>query len=398
MPKFICPYCFEEIDSGELCFQCSNAGCVRPDRRYTEHQRGRPLLPNETPVTHGTIFNVKGPNALLRLFGARSPSEGHCPECSAVTSTRACPNCHSVFPHGIDNLSNMVIAVIGAKETGKSHYIAVLIQQIYNLYNLFDWSLMAMDDETMRLYNDRFHKPLYTNRQTIHVTTTAKADQDVRKPLLYSLSMTSGRRLKTVTLAFFDTAGEDMDDEIAMRTINPYIYNASGIILLLDPLQIRTLRGKVDASFDQPDENMPGMANTAVGDVINKTTNLIYTKRRIPHSKTIPIPLAVVFSKIDMLRPGLGDDAPLYQPSRHRGFFNIREFENNDAFVRNWVGEFDRRFIQGMLHYRDHAFFGASALGGNPTVAGELPFEPRPVRVEDPFLWLLWKNGFIPGR
>ena len=397
MSKFICPYCFEEIDSGELCFQCSNSGCVRPDKRYTEHQRGRYLLPDETPVTRETVFTTAGPNALLRMFGVRNPSVSICPECNVETSTRACPNCHSTFPHGIDNLSNMVIAIIGAKETGKSHYIAVLIQQIYNLYNLFDWSLMAMDDETMRLYNDRFHKPLYTNRKTIHVTTTAKSNQDVRKPLLYSLSIVSGKRLKTVTLAFFDTAGEDMDDEIAMRTINPYIYNASGIILLLDPLQIRNIRGRVNQSLDDH-ENMPSLANTAVGDIINKTSNLIYTKRGISHSRPIPIPLAVVFSKVDMLRPVLGDDAPIYQPSRHRGYFNIREFENNDAFVRNWVGEFDRQFIQGMLRYREHAFFGASALGGNPTTAGDLPFEPRPVRVEDPFLWLLWKNGFISGK
>ena len=303
----------------------------------------------------------------------------------------------------MDNLSNLVIAVIGAKETGKSHYIAVLIQQIYNLYNLFDWSLMALDDETMRLYNDRFHRPLYTDRRTIRITMTAKSDSEVRKPLLYSLVTTSGRRLKTVTLAFFDTAGEDMDDEVAMRTINPYIYNASGMILLLDPLQIKNLREQVDASLVAPangqtNVNMPGLANTPVGDIINKTSNLIYTKRRIPQTRTIPIPLAVVFSKIDMLKSVLGDDAPMFQPSRHHGFFNIREFENNDAFIRNWVGEFDRRFMQGTRHFRDTAFFGVSALGGNPAPSGALPYEPRPIRVIDPFLWILWKNHLIHGK
>ena len=379
MSKLICPYCFETMDSNEIWFQCPNSDCDEQ------------------------VFPARSPNILQRMFGVRNPAEVRCPECSAGTSVRACPYCHSAFPHGLDNLSNIVIAIIGAKETGKSHYIAVLIQQIYNLYNLFDWSLMAMDDETMRLYNDRFHRPLYANRKTIHVTRTAKADVDVRKPLLYSLSKTSGRRLKTVTLAFFDTAGEDMDDEVAMRAINPYIYNASGIILLLDPLQIKNLRDQVDASLHTHANaptgvNLPGLANTSVGDIINKTTNLITTKRRIPHTRTIPIPLAVVFSKIDMLKPVLGEDAPIYHPSRHRGFFNIREFENNDAFVRNWVGEFDRRFIQGTLHYRETAFFGVSALGGNPSVTGDLPFEPRPIRVEDPFLWLLWKNGFIQGR
>jgi hypothetical protein len=384
MSKSICPFCFEEMDSHEIWFQCTRSDCAEQ------------------------VFPAARPNALQRLFGVGNPVEARCPACYTAATTRACPHCYRAFPHGMDGLSNIVIAIIGAKETGKSHYIAVLIQQIYNLYNQFDWSLMAMDDETMRLYNDRFHRPLYMNRKTIRVTMTAKSDADVRKPLLYSLSTgcyaggtRAGNRFKTVTLAFFDTAGEDMDDEIAMRAINPYIYNASGIILLLDPLQIKNLREQIDVSLNNntnADVNMPGLANTSVGDIINKTSNLIYTKRRISHTRTIPIPLAVVFSKIDMLKPVLGDDAPIYQPSRHRGFFNIREFENNDAFVRNWVGEFDRRFIQGVRHYRETAFFGASALGGNPTMTGDLPFEPRPIRVEDPFLWLLWKNGFIQGR
>jgi len=398
MSKLICPYCFEETDSNEIWFQCSNSACFKAQ---LDGGRPREYLPQ------AQVFPTRRPNILQRMFGAGNPTEGRCPGCSTTTSTRVCPHCHNAFPHGLDHLSNIVIAIIGAKETGKSHYIAVLIRQIYNLYNLFDWSLMAMDDETMRLYNDRFHKPLYANRKTIRVTMTAKSDLDVRKPLLYSLSKTSGRRLKTVTLAFFDTAGEDMDDEVAMRAINPYIYNASGIILLLDPLQIPELRGvHLPVGETGANVNMPGLANTSAGDIINKTSNLIYTKRRrvagrtapISPTRTIPIPLAVVFSKIDMLQSVLGDDAPIYQPSRHRGFFNIREFENNDAFIRNWVGEFDRRFIQGTRHYRETAFFGASALGGNPSAAGDLPFEPRPIRVEDPFLWLLWKNGFIPGR
>jgi len=390
MSKFICPYCFEETDSGEVWFQCSNSACFKGQ---LDVGRPREYLPQ------AKVFPTRKPNLVQRMFGVGNPTEGRCPGCSTVTTTRVCPHCHHAFPHGMDHLSNIVIAIIGAKETGKSHYIAVLIQQIYNLYNLFDWSLMAMDDETMRLYNDRFYKPLYANRKTIRVTMTAKSDADVRKPLLYSLSKTSGRRLKTVTLAFFDTAGEDMDDEVAMRAINPYIYNASGIILLLDPLQIPELRvAHLPAGETGANVNMPSLANTSAGDIINKTSNLIYTKRRIAHSRTIPIPLAFVFSKIDMLPSVLGDDAPIYQPSRHRGFFNIREFENNDAFIRNWVGEFDRRFIQGTRHYRETAFFGASALGGNPGPTGDLPFEPRPIRVEDPFLWLLWKNGFIPGR
>ena len=43
------------------------------------------------------------------------------------------------------------------------------------------------------------------------------------------------------------------------------------------------------------------------------------------------------------------------------------------------------------------AFFGVSALGCNPQATQRLDFAPRPARVEDPFLWILWKNKLIQG-
>ncbi len=46
---------------------------------------------------------------------------------------------------------------------------------------------------------------------------------------------------------------------------------------------------------------------------------------------------------------------------------------------------------------RKKAFFGLSALGCNPDeLNGTVPIV-APMRVEDPFLWLLYKNKFIPG-
>lgn len=399
MSQYVCPFCFNKADSDDVRFQCSNPGCTMRDRVRAEFEKNAPLLPGENIERFPTVFKARPTGLFSRLFGAHGPREAKCPQCDSRTSIRACPICHSPFPHGVDELSNMVIAIIGAKETGKSHYIAVLIHRIYELYDQFGWTLMAFDDETMKRYDEQFRKKLYVEKTVIPITQKARGNTDVRKPLLYSLSLSRGRSLKSITLAFFDTAGEDMNDETEMRRYTPYIYNAAGIILLLDPLQQRGLREQLAREkIESLPDNIKTDANTSVGNIINKTVNLIVTKRQLSRSKRIGIPLAVAFSKMDEFRDVLGKEAPIFQPTRHKGYFDKAEFGEIDGFVRNWVGHFDRQFIQGTQYFSDSAFFGVSALGARPDQNDHLAFEPRPERVEDPFLWLLWKNHFISGR
>lgn len=397
MSLFVCPYCFNQTDSNVLWFQCANPNCVQRDPVRTRFELGYAPEGKVEARLFPTVFRKSATNILLRACGVRNPHKVSCPRCGETTSIRVCPHCHSPFPHGIDSLSNVVIAIIGAKETGKSHYIAVLIDRIYEMHDQFDWALMAFDDETMRRYEEEFRKPLYDRKTTLQITPKAAQNADVRKPLLYTLGLSEGRRNKTITLAFFDTAGEDMNDEMELRRYAPYIYNAAGIILLLDPLQQPSLRNQLPPErVHTLPQSIRSDANTSAAKIINRTVNLIHTKRDIPRNKKISIPLAVAFSKTDEFHDVLGRDAPIYRPSRHDGHFNTREFEDIDAFIRNWVGHFDPQFFQGTACFADTGFFGVSALGAPPNET-QLSFKPRPERVEDPFLWLLWKNKFIRG-
>ncbi len=49
-------------------------------------------------------------------------------------------------------------------------------------------------------------------------------------------------------------------------------------------------------------------------------------------------------------------------------------------------------FLQLVRSFKDHSIFAVSALGCNPT-GSTLPRGVSPMRVEDPFLWLLNKEG-----
>ena len=212
--------------------------------------------------------------------------------------------------------------------------------------------------------------------------------------------MRKKNQYKVVILAFFDTAGEDMSNEKQMKQITKYIYNAAGIILLVDPLQFRKVREELVEEKQLTEADLPQANNECAGDIITYVNNLItHNRHDIPSEKMIPIPLAVAFSKIDMLKESLGADSRIFQESRHRGKLDLREFGEINDTIEEWIERYDdtKKFIPVTKNFENVGFFGVSALGGNPH-NGRLQFTPRPIRVEDPFLWLLWKNNLIEGE
>ena len=75
------------------------------------------------------------------------------------------------------------------------------------------------------------------------------------------------------------------------------------------------------------------------------------------------------------------------------GKYDEENFEQINAeleeYVRRTIGP---EFLQVVRSFNDHSIFAVSALGCNPT-GSALPRGVSPMRVEDPFLWLLSKEG-----
>lgn len=181
------------------------------------------------------------------LFSQKQPVI--CPYCFKIIKDKRATKCTheecgKEFPHEYVRWRSPFIAVIGAASSGKSHYIATLIQRINELAarkhhtNRFDWCMSSADDNTRKKYNDIFRKPLYDEISLIDKTSQK---QDAT-PLLYYMRTPS---YNYITLTFFDTAGEHFDAQAAMKSYTPYVCNASGIILLLDPLQQKEMRTKL---------------------------------------------------------------------------------------------------------------------------------------------------------
>lgn len=381
----ICPYCFEAYKLRDTPFRCASPGSrCKPEQ---DSVRARSWDDN---VPMGRVLPSSG----------KFQEEVRCPSCTQVTRKRLCPHCHMELPHTVGKFPNYIFAVVGAKEAGKSHYLAVLIDQVRReLGPALDMLLEPLNDHTVKRYREDFYQPLYKNRRVITSTNSALSDRRVQMPLVYTLTFSGkdilGRkRIKSVvTLVFFDTAGEDLDDEDTIATVNKYIYYSNGIILLLDPLQLPQVRAELEGRVALPN------VNTETADILTRMTRLVLAGRRLPADAMIPAPLAVAFSKFDAVEPLVDSQMQLNAAADHRAGFDVADFDAVSAEMQALLARWDSQVLvhQVQTHYRRFGFFGLSALGCNPHGDQQVP-RVLPRRVEDPFLWLLHEHGLIPSR
>ena len=378
----ICPFCFEYFYLRETPFRCTSPMSIctpQIDEVLQQH------LNDNRPV--GKVLN--SPDKFVKYLS--------CPDCGHQSRKRICPICHAELPRTIGKYKNYIFAVIGAKESGKSHYLAVLINQMKRVIGpKMDLLITPMNDATINRYEQDFYKPVYEEGRVIDATHSALASSDVQKPLVYTLTISGagwfGKKTikNAAVLVFFDTAGEDLNAEDTMETVNKYIYRSDGILLLVDPLQLPTVRERLGQEAALPSRN----AGTTT--IIERTTTLIERGCNIDSTKMIPIPLAVAFSKFDAVKPLIDDQFQLNTEARHEHGFDMRDFDainsEMEGLLADWGNEDLIHHIKS--RYTKHGFFGLSALGCNPHATKSIP-RVLPQRAEDPFLWLLAENELI---
>jgi hypothetical protein len=211
------------------------------------------------------------------------------------------------------------------------------------------------------------------------------------------MKFNTGSKIKVVTLSLFDTAGEDLKSQEDMEKHTKYLIHSAGIICLLDPLQIDHVRTEVQAV--DPNVSLPVEdPNAEPSDLIVRTTKLIRSGLNLKEETLITTPLAVSFSKVDAVKPLIDVTSSLQRKSQHTetNAFHVNDFQAVDSEMRSLVQSWTEGNLTNMieLNYKNHAYFGVSALGHAPN--GQLG-DIKPYRVEDPFLWLLWKNNVIKG-
>ncbi|GII96756.1 TRAFAC clade GTPase domain-containing protein [Sinosporangium siamense] len=382
-----CPYCFDRVRRRDIGFRCmgkSNraAGCDPvPDEVLGGFRGG--AVPSLPPVFTAERVRRRVP----------------CPMCRRETGWRVCPSCHSRLSPDYCANPGKIVALVGAKGSGKSTFIAVLIHELMNRVGAeLGSSLVACDDRTIERYKQDFARPLYTERRLLHATQSAAAE--TRDPLVYLFTRTVGRgvfrRTRSLTLVLFDTAGEDLRLREVSELHLRYLGAADAVIFLLDPLE---LPGANPALHGAARERSATLRNDPMSDamnVITRVTELLRTRDR----GRLSVPVAVALSKIDTLQPAMERQSALHRARAPVGALDLDDREAVHEQIRGllheWqAGEIDRYLGQ---QYANYALFGFSALGATPPDTKAVAQSGiRPYRIEDPLLWLLHRFKMLDG-
>ncbi|WP_433336994.1 TRAFAC clade GTPase domain-containing protein [Spirillospora sp. CA-294931] len=319
-----------------------------------------------------------------------------CPACGQSTGSRVCPECHNPLPSAYCDSPGRIVALVGAKNAGKSTYIAVLLHELMNRVGTeLDASLVACDDRTIERYKRDFARPLLEERRLL--PTTASAATSPREPLVYLLTRTRRARFakernESLALVLFDTAGEDLRSREVRDLHLRYLEAADAVIFLVDPLELPgAAAGTPPVAGDDPDSEPIN--------IIARVTEALRQRHGTRPGDRLPVPVAVALTKIDVLRPEMLRQSALHRSRGGAGVLDLDDRDAVDAQVRALLHEWQAGQLDTYLgqQYSEYALFGVSALGGPPEDGRVGPGGVRPHRAEDPLLWLLHRFGMLDG-
>ncbi|HEX6796310.1 MAG TPA: hypothetical protein VF116_01200 [Ktedonobacterales bacterium] len=382
----LCPFCFADFPPGEVRFRCINPSCTgqAPDQAFGKLRGGG------APVMGHVVTPPKA--SLLRSM--HIPDAATCDVCQMETRTRLCAECHFQLPHDVGQIDQRIIAIIGGRNTGKSHYIVTLVNRLRNEVGAnFNFAVHMIGEDTRRRWKDDFYGPLYEQRTVLQATRPGAVDARVKAPLIFRLTLEGTFGKRAINLSFFDTAGEDMKSVDNLSVQARYITHADGIIFLLDPLQIPAVRQQL------PHANLPVPDRDAAPDeIVERLLELFETQLHLRQRDRIKVPIAFTISKVDALFPILDPSSAIrnQENGQHFGALDLRDINSVSGEMRDylsaWIGSGFCNDIE--KQFTTYNYFAVSSLGEPPGPDQRLR-TVAPFRVEDPFLWILYQLNLI---
>lgn len=398
---YVCPYCFTEHKSSELCFRCVNAKCKKkPDLSYAEYACKAPELKQMTFT--GT----------KKWFGKRKYS-AICPLCQSSSERIICPSCHNVLPKMGRNNQTIILSAVGGMDAGKSSYLAVLMHELKRkIACLLHGSASFMEETSAREYEDRFLQYLYPyigTEPSLRIPKTKSSiagGESIRanRPILMSFQFMEEGWEDTenhYTFVFYDEAGEDFEEETLMFTLAKQIEASNGIFFFIDPLKIAYVRNSLKEEVVKGAATTKDHYGSEADAILLRLANVLRVAGKLEDEEKIDLPVAVILPKLDVLLPLLSENSPLRKSSLHqmeKGYVRQEGFDIQEE-LKGLLYEWGEQEVLSHLeaNFSRYQLFSVSAFGNNPDAYGRF-YLPHPVRIEDPFLWMLKELEIIHLR
>lgn len=308
-----------------------------------------------------------------------------------------CPLCHFELPPGWRDGHAVCIAMAGARATGKSLYIAVLVKQLQLLCERLGFSMDPATRATAAAYATTYEKPLFEQRGLIPPTPAIVTQTSAqREPLVFSIGAWDGVRRY---LVLRDVAGEDMESGDLHGPAFQFFGRADAVFFMFDPLRVNAIR-------DQLQDLLPSQSVSG-GDPRGVLNNLMMAVGRGQPK------LAVILSKFDALRVLRNVEGSEWSMTMsNSGAAYLRDTSDDERY-----NELDGRLLHeevrsllialnagsmvaavenpaSQLHL-DRRYFVVSALGAPPSGQRLHARGIAPFRCADPVRWVTSSFGVL---
>ena len=372
MAQFVCPFCISTYDKDMVMYVC-------PD--CTEETK---------------------PGGLSKLLGRRVRcGNPNCPVRGYATR-RVCPmpDCGDTIPLSVLQADgHLPISIVGGAFSGKTNYITVMLQELYNVPDMDQLSLSFMNNETI-MHHEENRQTIYENRIPLGVT-----NYDALRPQIWEIKYDtnpggSDKKVPTYTFTIFDGAGErltNMDPKIAR-----YINTSKAILLVMDPLTLNNIRHGAIVDDEIMRNSLTGsdVTGATANIILTQITNAIRELSGIGATERLTMPVAVVLTKFDtILNHNLFQHNSSLKKSKlkiNNGRINVEEIDTNHNDIVTWLRAIGENGFVAALNnnFETYRLFGVSCYGKPPESATSLP-PIKPHRVLDPILWLFKSVNYI---
>jgi hypothetical protein len=299
----------------------------------------------------------------------------------------ACPYCREPLGHDIGSVEDRIIGVLGATDSGKTHYLSTLLHLLLRGEIGGDVWEIAMDREARQAATELLIRPLFDDLKELPATSRGLGPE-LRTVLTHR---GDGRR---VLLAFRDLSGEVLADRHLLKEVG-FLRYAAGVVLLADPRALR-----------RHGRRSPSQSQVTCYEILDNYKAVLESHpRRSGEDNLAVLPdrkfLAVAVTKADLV---LRSNHAFWSPDDHSylepGFWHARAVESQA--VRDWLHHrlvAEHAFSQAVGEFADASYFFVSSFGYRHTPhTRTLSKPPQPLRVHEPIFALLDRFAAENGR
>jgi Double-GTPase 2 len=367
MKKVICPYCSTEMQLRD----CKVVSGVDKTTVLVDPTKSHPIF---TP----SIIGRKRTRQL---------------------ASRQCvnPQCDKLLPRNIETVDrNVTIAIVGDTFSGKTLYIAALIEQLRSgRYVPPGYELCLLnpaDAEVEELYQREYYQPLFM--QHLQLPRTPNVFDSSAEPLIYEMTL-EGQTRKVVNLLIYDVSGGTVVNLHDFVSYRPHLLNAKGILFMVDPWAIPGFSNRLAHHLRPWLDQVTG--RVTISNILHSIVQLYHSHAGQGRKARFSSPIALVITKADLI-PYLNIN-PYYHDLYNPEFADRLDIESNspiNGIIQDLLRDLDERSIVELAEkLQNTRFFVTSATGSNLDASTqEFPFI-EPYRCLDPFFWLLHELGVL---